>query len=135
MTWPVGSHTGEPQPITKEELLAAATAWQPGKTTGPDGISYESLRAILERDDWAEWLCELFTGALRHGEIPPQWTRSLTVLLPKRPLPLVWGDTRPITLSSVVLKVMAQILQRRLETRSGRPPSSSSLCVGGRWPT
>ena len=108
-----------------------AAAWKPGRTTGPDGVSYEALRTLLEHEDWAWWLSRLFTGALETGSVPGEWTSSATVLLPKKPQPSVWQQTRPITLSAVVLKTLAQHLQLRAGGAL-RGPSSIQFSVSGR---
>ena len=58
---------------------------------------------------------------LYKGEIPAAVLQGMTILLPKtQGDPPTWGDTRPITLSSAVLKWFAQLLLlrggRRLQT-------------------
>ena len=59
--------TGGIQEVTVDELLLVAQAWKPGRTSGPDGITYEALRLILENAEWGAWLCTFFNGVLRTG--------------------------------------------------------------------
>ena len=50
-----------------------------------------------------------------HGGLPAAVEQGLTVLLPKE----AWGDTRPITLSSAILKALAQLLCMHQHTPMG----------------
>ena len=47
------------------------------------------------------------------ANIPSSIDRGIAVLLPKVPAPLEWGETRPITPSSTMLKWAAQLLMGR----------------------
>ena len=100
-----------------------------------------------------------FNDALYKGRAPIATKKSLTILLPKERQPVDWGQTRPLTLSSSMLKWQAQLLlvgrigeavmkdarhqfarQRRQApeltlllrraAESGNPPST--YCKGGR---
>ncbi|CAE7237853.1 unnamed protein product, partial [Symbiodinium necroappetens] len=55
----------------------------------------------------------MLSDALYTGTLPAAVEKGLTVLLPKEVQPKGWGETRPITLSSTVLKAIAQLLLRR----------------------
>jgi hypothetical protein len=78
---------GAVREVTVEELMEVSRAWKSGKTSGPDGITYEALRAILEHPAWGTWLAGMFTGVLREGRLPAAWAKSMTVLLPKTSQP------------------------------------------------
>ena len=58
-------------------------------------------------------ILEAFNDALYTGKASPDMLQGLTVLLPKAMIPKAWGDTRPITLSSSLLKWLAQLLLHR----------------------
>ena len=45
------------------------------------------------------------------AKVPDSVDKGITVLLPKVPNPLHWGDTRPITLSSTLLKWLGDLLR------------------------
>ena len=51
--------------------------------------------------------------ACTEGKLPPSVTAGASVLLPKTARPASWSDTRPITLSSAILKWLAQLLLLR----------------------
>ena len=89
------------------------TKWKNHKATGPDGIALEALRLLFDHDQWRPRLAELLNDCLYRGEMPPCITTGASVLLPKTARPATWSDTRPITLSSVILKWLAQLLLLR----------------------
>ena len=63
---------------------------------------------MMGDDRWRQRL-QYLNDFLYRGTLPPQVAAGITVLLPKTlGPPLEWGDTRPITLSSAVLKWFAQ---------------------------
>ena len=102
------------RPFSREELLACAAAWSGGKSTGPDGISYEALKQMGMHEKWASRIREEFNDALYKGRCSPLTKKSITILLPKERQPTEWGQTRPITLSSSLLKWQAQLLLGRV---------------------
>ena len=102
------------QPFSESDLLLATATWKRGKATGPDGIAHEALTAMMGDDSWKQRMQYLLNDFLYRGALPPQVAAGVTVLLPKTPgSPAGWGDTRPITLSSAVLKWFAQLLLLR----------------------
>ncbi|CAE7450816.1 pol [Symbiodinium microadriaticum] len=100
-------------PFTEMELRITMQSWQWGKATGIDGIAHEALLYLLEHPAGKARLMEIFNDALYTGKLPPDMLKGLTVLLPKTMMPQSWGDTRPITLSSALLKWLAQLLLHR----------------------
>ena len=106
--------------VSRARKLATAT-WKRGKATGPDGIAHEALTAMMGDDSWKQRMQYLLNDFLYRGALPPQVAAGVTVLLPKTPgSPAGWGDTRPITLSSAVLKWFAQLLLLRGAPTPGR---------------
>ncbi|CAE7348502.1 unnamed protein product, partial [Symbiodinium pilosum] len=71
------------RPFSKEELILSTQTWAKGKSTGPDGISYEALRLLLQHHCWEATLLEEFNDALYKGRSPPNTKKSITVLLPR----------------------------------------------------
>ena len=100
-------------PFTEMELRITMQTWQWGKATGIDGVAHEALLYLLEHPAGKARLMEIFNDALYTGKLPPDMLEGLTVLLPKTMMPQSWGDTRPITLSSALLKWLAQLLLHR----------------------
>ena len=101
------------QPFTMEDLYAIRLKWKNGKSCGPDQVSHEALKAMLPHPVWGERLRELFNDMLYTARIADSIEAGVTVLLAKITQPTEWGDTRPITLSSVLLKSFGQLLLRR----------------------
>ena len=102
------------RPFSLEEVRLSTMAWSSGKSTGPDGISYEALRTLLQQRQWEATILEEFNDALYKGRVPANTKKSITILLPKTRQPSEWGETRPITLSSSMLKWQAQLLLARV---------------------
>ncbi|CAE7709541.1 unnamed protein product, partial [Symbiodinium necroappetens] len=100
-------------PFREMELRVTMQKWHWGKATGVDGIAHEALLYLLEHPVGKCRLMEIFNDALYTGRIPQDMLQGLTVLLPKTMMPQGWGDTRPITLSSALLKWLAQLLLHR----------------------
>ena len=98
----------------KEELIAASAAWCKGKSTGPDGISHEALLSMMSSPQWEAAIIWSLNDYLYKAYVPPNTGEGATILLPKVPLPLAWGETRPITLSSSMLKWLSQLLLQRV---------------------
>ena len=102
------------RPFSHEELMLCTNAWSGGKCTGPDGVSYEALRAMVLLERWEPRIREEFSDPLYLGRCSQLIKKSVTILLPKERQPREWGQTRPITLSSSVLKWQAQLLLWRV---------------------
>ncbi|CAE7690139.1 unnamed protein product [Symbiodinium sp. CCMP2592] len=100
------------QPFHIAELQIAAQRWGSNKSTGPDGISHEAAKALLAHKAWGGFITYVMNDML-YTAPKPSTDRGITVLLPKVPTPLEWTDTRPITLSSTLLKLAAQLLLAR----------------------
>ena len=101
------------KPFTMDDLYAIRLKWKNGKSCGPDQVSHEALKAMLPHPIWGERLRELFNDMLYTARIADSIEAGVTVLLAKITQPVEWGDTRPITLSSVLLKSFGQLLLRR----------------------
>ncbi|OLP96103.1 Retrovirus-related Pol polyprotein from type-1 retrotransposable element R2 [Symbiodinium microadriaticum] len=97
-------------PFSEEELKAVRKRWKNSKACGPDSISHESLK-ILEQDDrWRSMLLYVFNDMLYTAAIPSCIEKGITVLLAKTTVPGDWSDTRPITLSSTLLRSFSQLI-------------------------
>ncbi|CAE6973291.1 unnamed protein product [Symbiodinium sp. CCMP2592] len=55
------------RPFGEEELLEATATWHRGKSTGPDGISLEALKVLLQDPEWSTRLTYLFNDFLYRG--------------------------------------------------------------------
>ena len=100
-------------PFSEEELAFTMGKWKAGKSTGPDGVALEALRALHQDPHWRQAILEEFNDALYKGKLPAPVKESVTVLLPKEPHPKDWSSTRPITLSTSLLKWQSQLILGR----------------------
>ena len=101
------------RPFSESEMRITMAKWKRHKATGTDGIALEALQLLFEDSYWRPRIAELLNDSLYRGDIPPWVSEGASVLLPKTAVPKGWADTRPITLSSAVLKWMAQLLLLR----------------------
>ncbi|CAE7557635.1 unnamed protein product [Symbiodinium sp. CCMP2592] len=119
------------EPFTIEDLQAIKDKWRNGKSCGPDMVSHEALKAILPHPVWGERLLAIFNDMLYTARIVPSIEAGVTILLAKVTQPSNWGETRPITLSSVMLKTFGQLLLRRAG-ESIQAPARLQWCRRGR---
>ena len=89
--------------------------WPRRKAAGPDGIVHEALFFLMQNDMWAHRILYILNDAMYRGTLPELLEKGVTILLPKTPTPATWSDTRPITISSSMLKWLAQLLLRRTQ--------------------
>ena len=101
------------EPFTAEELTRLMSKWKGGKSTGPDGVSFEALKAVAQDEYWQHAILQEFNDALYKGRLPPDIKESVTVLIPKEAAPRQWSATRPITLSTSCLKWQSQLILAR----------------------
>ena len=101
------------RPFTEAEMRITMSKWKRHKATGTDGIALEALQLLFEDPRWQPRIAELLNDSLYRGDMPPWVTEGASVLLPKTAVPQGWSDTRPITLSSAILKWIAQLLLLR----------------------
>ncbi|CAE7513376.1 pol [Symbiodinium necroappetens] len=98
------------RPFTEEDLKAVRKRWKNGKACGPDSVSHEALKVLEQDDHWRGILLHVFNDMLYTAKIPASIENGVTVLLAKTPSPGDWSDTRPITLSSTLLRSFSQLI-------------------------
>ena len=101
------------RPFQPQELRALRKRWKNGKSCGIDMISHEALKTLAMDERWQPKLLELFNDMLYTCRIPESIERGITILLAKAKSVKDWGDTRPITLSSTLLKSFSQLILGR----------------------
>lgn len=103
------AHASDDYPITQWELNKALSH---GRSTAPgeDGITYEVLRLLNMNTNRGNPLLDLFNLSLDNGELPSQWTSSMIIPIPKQDT----DQTRPISLTSCMCKVLERIILNRL---------------------
>ena len=104
------AHASDDYPITQWELDSALTH---GRSTAPgeDGITYQVLRLLNLKTKNGNPLLDLFNLSLDTGDLPSQWTRSMIIPIPKPES----EQTRPISLTSCMCKVLERIILNRLK--------------------
>ena len=100
-------------PFREDELRPIMAKWKNNKSTGTDRISLEAVRYISLTRGGLGRLLWLLNDILYVSKLPPGLDDGLAILLPKVPAPQDFTDTRPITLSNILLKTLAQLLLRR----------------------
>ncbi|CAE7549785.1 jockey\pol [Symbiodinium natans] len=105
---------GEYHAFSMEEVHSVMAKWKSGRAAGPDGITYEALRIILKDDAWGAFVLEELNEFLKLGFTTSDLYSTSTFMLAKKREPREWGDLRPITLSSALLKLLSQLTLKRV---------------------
>ena len=100
-------------PFREDELRPIMAKWKNNKSTVTDRISLEAVRYISLTRGGLGRLLWLLNDILYVSKLPPGLDDGLAILLPKVSAPQDFADTRPITLSNILLKTLAQLLLRR----------------------
>ena len=98
--------------ITLEELKEASYVLRNGKAPGPDAISNEMLKCILEAKP--SILLKLFNSILIYNGKTTDWYTSMLILLHKKGKKTEPTNYRGISLLSCVSKLFTAILNKRL---------------------
>ena len=101
--------------FSAEDVARAIGKGKRGKAVGPDGVPTELLQALTKEPSTLQAIAEFFNGILRTGDIPTDWDKSITTLLPKVVPPKCPKDLRPIALASHVSKAFARLILARLD--------------------
>ena len=112
---PACTETGDaPRAVTPVEVRAAIRRIRPGKAPGPDEITGECLKQCVHV--LLPFLVRLFTASLRCHHFPARWkaARVLALRKPGKKTYNVAKSYRPISLLSIVGKVLEAIVNRRL---------------------
>ena len=102
-------------PIIGSEVRNSIRGMSSNKAPGKDGVTTEMLRAGGRAVE--EWLTKLCNDALHGGMLPSDWTASEIVPLFKKGDKTERNNYRPISLLSHSYKIIAKILQKRLELK------------------
>ena len=89
---------------TAEEVIFLIMSLDPSKANGPDGISAQMLKGTAY--SIASSLTKLFNISIRQGRFPECWKTSSVVPIPKSANPSEATDYRPISLLSIVSKML-----------------------------
>ncbi|PLS49478.1 hypothetical protein CYV29_15670, partial [Carnobacterium maltaromaticum] len=98
--------------IRREEVLGILKGIKVDKSPGPDGIYPRLLREA--REEIAGALTDIFAASLNTGEVPEDWRIANVVPLFKKGSRDNPGNYRPVSLTSVVGKLLEKILRDRI---------------------
>lgn len=97
------------KPIREDQIQKALSSMDCKTCSGPDGVSVSQLKHLPVRV-LIKWM-NLFVYC---GRVPQCLKRSTTVFIPKKDNPESPSDYRPISISSVILRLFNKILADRL---------------------
>ncbi|CAE7795568.1 CPK2 [Symbiodinium sp. CCMP2592] len=98
-------------PFQLAELKITQGRWLRRKAAGPDGVIHEALSVVLTDTKWTHRILYVINDAFLQRYLE----NGVTVLLPKTGAPEGWPDTRPIIISSAMLKWIAQLVLYRTQ--------------------
>lgn len=106
----------ENEDITADEVLQAIKDLAPRKSPGIDGLGAAFYKKFSEK--LAPILSQVYADIFKRGLLPPSLRQSVTVLIPKKinkEETRSTDDYRPISLLTADYKILAKILNKRLE--------------------
>ena len=103
------------EPPTGDELRAAVAKLGHGKAPGESGILPEMVKAACRNDEFLSLLLDLVHNIWREGRVPGEWANALLIPIPKKGDLRKCDNWRGIAPLDVVGKVVAWILQARLQ--------------------
>ena len=85
------------------------------KATGPDEVSVEFWRSLMDEESCIEWLAHLCSRCLGEGTLPEEWgTADVTAIYKKGPVDEC-DNYRAISLICVAYKLCATLILARLQ--------------------
>lgn len=98
------------KPFTREEVVQALKSIGNLKAPGPDGMP-----ALFYKEYWDDVGDRVVEEVLDGGPMPDCWNDTTIVLIPKKRKPEHIKDLRPISLCSVIYKLISKVLANRLK--------------------
>ncbi len=98
--------------ITESETQRALEALNPDKGAGPDGRFPKALKTLSPFI--APTLYRIFDVSLQTSQIPDDWRHAIVTPVAKTPRTADPNLFRPISLTSVVCKVLEAILKEKI---------------------
>lgn len=96
---------------TVPEIVAKIGELNPNKAAGPDGFLPKVLKAVA--DSVAPHLCQIFNRSMTSGEVPLDWRSADVSPIHKKGPRTERGNHRPISLTSVVGKLLESCIKDR----------------------
>ncbi len=102
--------------VSEDEVRRALKGVNIRKVAGPDGITGRVLRSCA--DQLAGLFTSIFNESLATSVVPTSFKKSIIIPVPKNNKPSCLNDYRPVVLTSIVMKVLRDLLRATLA-----PPS------------
>ncbi|CAF4695383.1 unnamed protein product, partial [Rotaria sp. Silwood2] len=99
--------------VLPAEVQQAIRSLQNGKAAGPDVITGELLKSC--GDETYRTLADLFTRCPKQRSIPTSWKNAKVIILHKKGDQEDLKNYRPISLLSIIYKLLTKIITKRLE--------------------
>ena len=118
----------EPIVLSEREVLKALRQTKAKKACGPDGVKGCVLKYCSEA--LLSPIHRLFQDSVTRLVIPKSWKISQIIPVPKKKLPLVNNDLRPVALTSVLMKSLERIIKWKLceQVNDTRDPLQFAYC-------
>ena len=97
-------------PIMKDEVSKAVKSMKKGKAAGPDKITVDMIESLDEFGILTDFLNAIYDS----GEIPSDLSKSIFIVLPKKPGATECESHRTISLMSHITKILLKILMARM---------------------
>lgn len=96
------------RPVSDNEIKKAMKAVKSDSAPGADGMTRKFFQKYwnVTGDQITKEVKVFFAG----GALPQEWNYTQLCLLPKKPNPVLMSDLRPISLCSVVYKIISNVL-------------------------
>ena len=110
---PVRSELDEPP--TEEELENAVEKLKNGKAAGESCVVAEMLKAVCYEEEFMKCLLELAGDVWKESQVPSDWQNAILIPIPNKGDLSLCDNWRGIALLDVVGKLVARVLQERLQ--------------------
>lgn len=98
--------------ITEDVVRRRLKALKPDKSPGPDGMHPLVLKQLA--DELAKPLAKIFDKSYNSGEVPEDWRRANITPIYKKGARNEAGNYRPVSLTSIVCKVLEGIIKEEV---------------------
>ena len=103
----------EDRPITDAEVWNVIRKLKPGKAPGIDEINNDFVK--LAGFDIVPYLVHIFNTSIKAGKLPRIWKNAVVVPIYKGGGRAILGNYRPISLTSIICKIMERVLDMRIK--------------------
>ena len=98
--------------VSEEQVSKFLKDLKPDKSAGPDGIHPLVLRSVA--DQISKPLTKLYKMSINTGKVPEDWRKANIVPIYKKGPKNEPGNYRPVSLPSVVCKILERVIEEQL---------------------